>query len=65
MNRDFNVKLFAARMEKMWTVENAAEAIGVDKQTYRRWELGKQKPHLSCLRLLCKAFDKKATELGF
>ncbi len=65
MPKNFNVKLYTARMQKLWTVEEAAEAAQIHPLSYRRWESGKQKPHVSSLRLLCEAFNKTPAELGF
>jgi transcriptional regulator with XRE-family HTH domain len=64
--RKIRFKLCAARIqEKMWTVEEAAREIGVDAQTYRRWEQGEQTPRLGSLRQLCSVYGKTARELGF
>ena len=65
MIRRINFKLYMARIEKLWTVEEAAQAAQVDIQTYRRWEHGKQIPQISSLRFLCKAFGKTPAELGY
>ena|SRR5258708_5942566 len=65
MRRKLNVKLYSARKEKLWTIREAAKEAHVDSQTYQRWELGKQIPHVSSLRLLCQAFGKMPTDLGF
>ncbi len=60
-----NVKLKRTRLQLLLTIEQAAEKVGVTHQTYSRWEKGLQKPHLTTLKLLCKAFEKKPEELGF
>jgi transcriptional regulator with XRE-family HTH domain len=36
-----------ARRAHGWTIEEAAEAVGVDTSTYHRWELGTQRPYPS------------------
>ena len=60
-----NYRLQAARDQKMWTQEEAADNVGVDHQTYWRWENGEQRPHYYSLRKLCEVFGKSAEELGF
>ena len=61
-----NKKLRQARRKKyMWTMEEAAEKIGVSLVTYSRWELGVQYPHLRTLKTICEVFQMTADELGF
>jgi len=60
-----NQKLRAVREQKMWTIPEAAEAVGVDVQTYWRWEHTVQWPRAYALRKLCSVFDRSAEELGF
>lgn len=60
-----NHYLRAAREEKLWTQEEAAEYVGVDPQTYWRWENGEQKPRKYALRKLCEVFGKRVDDLGF
>lgn len=60
-----NQKLRAAREKKLWTMAQAAEAIGVSEQTYSRWENGTRRPHLSTLKMLCQAFEASPGELGY
>jgi transcriptional regulator with XRE-family HTH domain len=60
-----NQKLRRARERRLWTIETAAEEVGVSWLTYSRWERGERKPRLSTLALLCKAFNMPAEELGF
>lgn len=60
-----NKKLRTARDKKLWTMADAAEAIGVSVQTYGRWEKGATTPHISTLKLMCKAFEASPEELGF
>src|SRR6266480_7001042 len=60
-----NQKLRIARTRKHWTIEKAAEKVGVSWLTYSRWENGTQKPHPTTLALLCQAFDMSCEDLGF
>jgi DNA-binding XRE family transcriptional regulator/tetratricopeptide (TPR) repeat protein len=59
-----NHKLRAARKAKAWTIETAAEKIGVSWITYSRWEKGTQTPYLPTVRDICKAFHKSPQDLG-
>jgi transcriptional regulator with XRE-family HTH domain len=59
-----NEKLRRAREQKRWTIETAAEKVGVSWLTYSRWERGTHTPHLSTLDLLCQAFDLSPEDLG-
>jgi transcriptional regulator with XRE-family HTH domain len=52
-------------MQKLWTLEEAAEQVGVGLQTFWRWEHYEQWPHLYSLRKLCEVFGVSAEELGF
>lgn len=61
----FNQQLRTAREKKLWTMAQAAQAIGVSEQTYSRWENGTRKPHTSTLKMLCQAFEASPAELGF
>jgi transcriptional regulator with XRE-family HTH domain len=60
-----NYKLQAARDQKVWTLEEAAEAIGVDVQTFWRWENYVHRPRKYALRKLIQVFGAPAEELGF
>ena len=57
--------LQAARVQNMWTLEEAAEQVGVDVQTFWRWEHYEQWPRPYALRKLCTVFGLSAEELGF
>jgi transcriptional regulator with XRE-family HTH domain len=57
-------KLKATRQARGWSIENAAEAVGVDVSTYHRWELGTQDPHPGHIQDLERAFGMCAEELG-
>jgi transcriptional regulator with XRE-family HTH domain len=39
-----NYQLQAARDARIWTLEEASEAVGVETQTFWRWEMGLQRP---------------------
>lgn len=65
MYSKINRRLRAARLERFWTIEEAAQEVGVCAQTYLRWEQYKQMPHISSLELLCKTFCKSPEELGY
>src|SRR5438034_882467 len=60
-----NTRLQEAREHKLWTLEEAAEAIGVDVQTFWRWENYVQWPRKYALRKLCAVFERSVEELGF
>ncbi len=60
-----NHQLRAAREQKMWTIPEAAEAVGVDSQTFWRWENAVQWPRVYALRKLCTVFERSAEALGF
>ncbi len=64
-SQSLNSLLRAARRQRLWTLEKAAEKVGVSVQTYCRWELGKQKARMSSLEQLCAAFGMPPEELGF
>lgn len=59
------VNLTEARLQKRWSQEEAAEAIGIDHLTLYRWEAGKSTPRGYNLRKLCEVYGMTATELGF
>jgi tetratricopeptide (TPR) repeat protein len=60
-----NQQLRAAREQKMWTIPDAAAEVGVDTQTFWRWENYVQWPRAYALRKLCTVFERSAEELGF
>jgi len=49
-------RLQQTRIERGWTIDQAAEEIDVDTSTYQRWEQGRQRPRLSHLLALIEAF---------
>src|SRR6266568_5732428 len=59
-----NHKLRAARKAKAWTIETAAEKVGVSAVTFSRWEKETQTPYLPTVRDICKAFHKSPEDLG-
>ncbi len=60
-----NFKLRTAREKRHWSMEAAADKIGVSKTTIARWEHGEQKPRGTSLDLVCTTFGMSAEELGF
>lgn len=60
-----NRMLRQARLRRVWTIKQASVHVGVSFQTYIRWELGTQVPHLSSLAQLCEAFNMDPEELGY
>lgn len=58
-------QLRAARFEKGLTQEAAAEQIGVDAVTLRRWERGDGLPQPRNQYRICKVYGKTPQELGF
>src|SRR5260370_26907382 len=60
-----NLKLRQARKQKRWSIEKAAEEVGVSWLTYSRWERGTQYPHPTSLDMLCNTFSLSPNELGF
>jgi transcriptional regulator with XRE-family HTH domain len=61
----YNLKLRQARKQKRWSIEKAAEEVGVSWLTFSRWEHGTQRPHPTSLDMLCDAFGMSPAELGF
>lgn len=57
-------RLIAARKGKHWTQEEVAEKLGIDANTYYRWEAGTQTPRDHSRRSLCNIFDMTAEALG-
>jgi transcriptional regulator with XRE-family HTH domain len=57
-------ELRTTRQAQGWSLEDAAEAVGVDVSTYHRWELGTQDPHPGHIHDLERTFGKCAEELG-
>jgi transcriptional regulator with XRE-family HTH domain len=60
-----NYQLRAAREEKLWTLEEAAEQVGVNVQTFWRWEMMGQRPRPDAMRSLRAVFGRLPEELGF
>ena len=53
-----------ARERMHWSMEVAAEKIGVSKTSIARWENGEQKPRGTSLDLVCTTYRMTAKELG-
>ncbi|HLZ62294.1 MAG TPA: helix-turn-helix transcriptional regulator, partial [Ktedonosporobacter sp.] len=64
-NGEINWQLREAREKRMWSEQKAADVVGVDLQTYHRWETGKQGIRLSSLEMLSAAFGETPEALGF
>lgn len=58
-------RLSQARHKKLWTLEEAAERIGIDRATLIRWEKGTSSPQPINIRRICDAYGMTAEELGF
>ena len=57
--------LEAARQKRHWSLEEAAQRIGIDRATLWRWEKGLAKPRAVNLRQLCETYEMSPQELGF
>ncbi|HEY4033324.1 MAG TPA: helix-turn-helix transcriptional regulator [Ktedonobacteraceae bacterium] len=60
-----NQKLRKARQQKRWSIEKAAEKVGISWLTFSRWEHGTQRPRPATLDMLCTAFGMSPEELGY
>src|SRR5450631_455547 len=60
-----NEPLRLARLQRCWTIAEAAETVGVSYETFYRWEHYLQHPRLHGLRHLQQTFGRSAEELGF
>ena len=58
-----NLKLKAARAEKVMTQAALAEAVGVSRQTINAIEKGEYNPTINLCRAICKALGKTLDEL--
>lgn len=54
---DLGNRLLSARMRRKLTQEQAAEALGVSRQTISNWENGKTAPDLTMLEKLCGLYN--------
>lgn len=62
-----NTMLRSARLEKGWTLQRLADAIGVTGAAIAHWEAGKNRPRAAHLTAACKALKiplKQARELA-
>src|SRR5581483_8283346 len=57
-------RLSQARHKRFWTLEEAAERIGVDPASLSRWEKGKSSPPPVNVQRLCNAYGMTAQQLG-
>ena len=57
-------KLIAARLQRHWTVAQAAEHLQVGVNTVIRWEKGQRKPFAYNVQRICEVFQAAAWELG-
>ncbi len=63
-NKDMRrTKLINARLNRQWTVEHAAEEIGVGINTLIRWEHGPNRPFAYNVRKICNVYGTAASEL--
>jgi transcriptional regulator with XRE-family HTH domain len=58
-------QLIDARLAKGWSQERAAGEVGVGRNTYGLWELGKVTPYPLYRYRLCEVFGRSEQELGF
>ena len=58
-----NLKLKAARAEKVMTQAALAEAVGVSRQTINAIEKGEYNPTINLCRAICKALGKTLDDL--
>ena len=58
------LSLAAAREQRHWTQEDAAERFGVSVQTIWRWESGQSFPRAHFIRQICEEYGMSAKELG-
>ena len=62
-----NSVLRTARLEKGWTLQRLADAIGVTGAAIAHWEAGKNRPRAAHLTAVCKALKlplKQTRELA-
>ncbi|MBV9689914.1 MAG: helix-turn-helix transcriptional regulator [Ktedonobacteraceae bacterium] len=57
-------RLVAARVRRHWTLEEAAERLGVNANTLYKWEAGKAAPRFYNIQKLCEVYEASAWELG-
>ncbi len=57
-------QLAAARYQKGWSQEQAAERVGVTRRTLSQWERGMADPHPFHIYRLCEVYGKSVVELG-
>jgi len=57
-------ELRSARLDKHWTLAQAAEHLEVDINTLSRWERGKTRPHGYNIAKICEVYERTSAELG-
>lgn len=60
-----NELLQQARLDRRWTITEAAKRVRVSRLTYSRWEKGEQMPHDTTLLMACEVFKMTPDRLGF
>lgn len=60
-----NDRLRHARLQRGWTQQHIAAAIGTTPKRVWSWEAGESAPHAYYQERLCELFGKNAQELGF
>jgi putative transcriptional regulator len=58
-----NIRMKVARVEKDWSQEQLAEAVGVTRQTIGLIEAGNYNPSLNLCIAICEALDKTLNDL--
>lgn len=58
-----NMRLRLARVEKEWSQEQLADAVGVTRQTIGMIEAGNYNPSLSLCVSICRALGKTLNDL--
>lgn len=60
-----NSALRKAREDQGLTQKEVAKGVGVNTDTYRRWEQNAQQPTIKHVGKLCRFFKKTVEELGY
>ena|SRR6267154_872903 len=60
-----NSMLREARKARGWTIEQAAEYVGVDVTTFNRWELGIQRPRRASWLKLKSVFSNEVGDITY
>ncbi|GHO98543.1 hypothetical protein KSF_085910 [Reticulibacter mediterranei] len=62
--RPWYVRIKRERLSLGWSIEEAAEQLGVDERTLRDWEAGRHFPSYAGRRALRDLYGKTLKELG-